>query len=346
MTAAEHRTQTDLTQAVALPGAGVHAPTDPVDRQIARIRRLGKQLFEVADCIVILRHGTLAYPHSHAPCSAETDFCQSLPQPGSMVIVQDTRLDESFGMHRRLAKAASMRFYAALPIRDPENRIVGSISLVDRAPRHFSHTARALFADLAALIERELQLQSVVAAQLTLQKKNKSLRRKSLIDPLLGTWNRSAIMRILTIEAIRCDKQGLPLSLIVVDLDFFKQINDTHGHPAGDAVLVQVAGRLRSCVQSQQALGRYGGEEFLAVLPGADIDAARAVAERMRESVSAKPETIGDAVMHLTISPGIASTVLFPTATTDELISRADMALYAAKDAGRNCVMQAMPGHA
>jgi diguanylate cyclase (GGDEF)-like protein len=175
-----------------------------------------------------------------------------------------------------------------------------------------------------------------------LQKKNQNLRRKSLIDPLLGTWNRGAIMRLLTIEAARCDKAGLPLSLIVVDVDHFKKINDTWGHPAGDTVLVKVASRLRSCIRALEALGRYGGEEFLVVLPGTSLGAAMAVAERMRAAVAAQPETLGDTTLNLTVSAGVASTEQFPAATTEELISRADVALYAAKDGGRNRVAQAV----
>jgi diguanylate cyclase (GGDEF)-like protein len=221
---------------------------------------------------------------------------------------------------------------------------VGAVSLVDYAPRpSFSEGDRQMLADLAALVERELLVRVMNASQLDLQKKNKNLRRKSLVDPLIGTWNRGAIMRILTIEAIRCDKAGVPLSLIVADLDYFKKINDTYGHPAGDAVLVKVASRLRSCIRPQEALGRYGGEEFLIVLPGSSSATAMAVAERMRAAVAAQPETIAGTSLNLTISAGVASTDAFPTATTEELISRADVALYAAKDGGRNRVVKATP---
>ncbi|TFV92669.1 GGDEF domain-containing protein, partial [Oxalobacteraceae bacterium OM1] len=198
-------------------------------------------------------------------------------------------------------------------------------------------------ADLAQLVGRELQLRSMDALQLELQKKNKNLRRKSLIDPLIGTWNRGAVMRILTIEAIRCDKAGMPLSLIVADIDHFKKINDTHGHPAGDAVLVKVASRLRSCIRPQEALGRYGGEEFLIVLPGSSHQTAMAVAERMRQTVAGQPEVVNGATLNLTISAGVASTDIFSSASTEELISRADVALYAAKDGGRNRVVNATP---
>jgi diguanylate cyclase (GGDEF)-like protein len=160
---------------------------------------------------------------------------------------------------------------------------------------------------------------------------------------MLGVWNRGAIMRILTIESIRCDKIGAPISLIVADLDYFKKINDNYGHPAGDAVLVNVASKLRNCIRPQEALGRYGGEEFLVVLPGASHTTALSVAERMRREVAAAPVVVNGVTFNLTISAGVASTDTFPSATTEELISRADVALYAAKDAGRNRVMQASP---
>jgi diguanylate cyclase (GGDEF)-like protein len=104
-----------------------------------------------------------------------------------------------------------------------------------------------------------------------------------------------------------------------------------------------VASKLRNCIRPQEALGRYGGEEFLIVLPGASHATALSVAERMRREVSAAPVVVGGATFNLTISAGVASTDLFPSATTEELISRADVALYAAKDAGRNRVVQATP---
>ncbi len=344
MNAADRRTQP--TNAHMLPDEDMCEWYEQVTQQIARIRRIGKELFEVAECIVIVNDGVQAFPAIGEQPSAALTLCRNLPVPDGAMVVPDTCLDWSMSQQPAVAGVPHVRFYAVHPIRNGEHAVIGSVSLVDYAPRLFPESAQQLLADLAALVERELHLQVVNASQLDLQKKNRSLRRKSLIDPLLGTWNRGAIMRILSIESNRCDKQGIPLSLVVVDLDFFKRINDTHGHPAGDSVLVKVASRLRSCIRPQGALGRYGGEEFLVVLPGACHETAMAVAERMREAVAAQTEIIDGAIHHLTISAGIASTALFPAASTEELISRADVALYAAKDAGRNRVIQAMPEHA
>ncbi len=264
-----------------------------------------------------------------------------MPLVEQPVAVQDLRGDPQLSKHAFVANTPYFQFYAASPIRCKDGALIGSIVLLDYSPRSFGEDDQQALADLAVLVERELLFRSMNATQLELEKKNKNLRRKSLIDPLIGTWNRGAIMRILAIEATRCDKVGAPLSLIVADLDHFKKINDTYGHPAGDAVLVKVASRLRSCIRPQEALGRYGGEEFLIVLPGSDAAAAMSVAERMRETIEAQPEVISGVTLKLTISAGVASTVTFPNATTEELISRADVALYAAKDRGRNCAVQA-----
>lgn len=319
-------------------------PFGEVDSQIIRIRRIGKQLFAAANCIVTFGSAPPTTGGAgNAPISVESAFCYSIPLSNDPVIVMDTRNDPILAHHRSVIGAPCIRFYASHPIYNQDRVLVGAISLIDYAPRSFTETERQMLADLAILVERELYFRSMNALQIDLEKKNKNLRRKSLIDPLIGTWNRGAIMRILTIEAIRCDKAGAPLSLIVADLDYFKKINDTYGHPAGDAVLVKVASRLRSCIRPQEALGRYGGEEFLIVLPGSSSATAMAVAERMRQAIASQPEVIGDTTLNLTISAGIASTDSFPTATTEELINRADVALYAAKDGGRNRVAQAKP---
>ncbi len=309
---------------------------------IVRIRRIGKRLFDVANCCVVFDDTFVNFPgNGKARRSVETSFCRALPLPEELTVVSDARADNMLRIHPMVTAAPHVRFYAACPIRDAENALIGSIALIDYRVRSLDEEEQHLLEDLARLVEGEMRLRSLSRTQLDLQRKNKNLRRKSLIDPLIGTWNRGAIMRILMIEATRCDKASVPLSLIVVDLDFFKKINDTYGHPAGDSVLVKIASRLRSCIRPQEALGRYGGEEFLIILPGSSSETAMAVGERMRLAIASQPELVNDKPLRLTISAGVASTDLFPAATTDELISFADMALYAAKDAGRNRVMRA-----
>ncbi|GIZ51219.1 GGDEF domain-containing protein [Noviherbaspirillum aridicola] len=308
------------------------------DAHLLRIRRLGRQLFGVSDCVIVLGGDVMAAD------AATGAFCRRAAPSGGAGVIPDALRHEALAREAAVSGAPHLRFFASLPVTGPDGGHAGSICLVDQAPRAgFGDDARRLLADLAALVERELALRSMSAVQLDLQKKNKNLRRRSLVDPLLGTWNRGAIMRILAIESERCAKAGVPLSLIVADLDYFKKINDTYGHPVGDTVLVKVASRLRSCIRAQEALGRYGGEEFLIVLPGSSHATALQVAERMRAAVAAQPEAVGGDLLRLTISAGVASSEIFPDASAEDLISRADMALYVAKDAGRNRVVHATP---
>jgi diguanylate cyclase (GGDEF)-like protein len=340
MTSPDHSLQAEVPR-LRSERAGV---SSEVDQQILRIERIGKRLFNVANCIVTLGATPLKLPVvARSMAAIEMAFCHGMPLSSEPVVMPDVRNDASVCGHPSVAGAPYIRFYAAHPVHGRDRELIGRVSLVNYTPRLMSEADRQMLADLAILVERELQLGSMGAVQFELERTNKSLRRKSLIDPLVGTWNRGAIMRVLTIDAIRCDKAGVPLSLIVVDLDHFKQINDTHGHPAGDEVLVKVASRLRSCMRPQEALGRYGGEEFLIVLPGASGVTSLALAERMRQAIATHPQAVGDATLNVTISAGVASTDMFPKATIEELIDRADNALYAAKEAGRNRVMRAAP---
>lgn len=311
-------------------------------RHIVRIRRIGKQLFDVANCCVVFGDAAGEIPgNGRAARSVETMFCLDQPLPDKFVIVPDTLADKSLSGHPMVAAAPHIRFYAAFPIRNAEKTVIGSICLVDYKPHRPSVEACHLLDDLARLVEREMQAWALTRTQLDLQRKNKTLRRKSLIDPLLGTWNRGAIMQILAIEIARCATAGMPLAVIVADLDYFKKVNDTYGHPAGDAVLVSIASRLRTCIRAEEALGRYGGEEFLVILPGSSMATALAVGERMRQAIASHTEMVSGTALSMTISAGVASTDLFPGATSEELINHADMALYAAKEGGRNRVVQA-----
>jgi len=310
------------------------------DTRIERIRRIGRRMFNVADCVISFTQpeDRRRIPQISAWASAGEAFCKSLPQPEKLEFVPDTLLDKRLRKHEMVRGAPYIRFYASYPVRSRTGATIGSVSLVDYFPHRFDGDDGDSLIDLVRLVEAEIHARSMSAAQAELRKRNRTLRRKSLIDPMLDIWNRGAIMRILKIEAARCGKAGLPLSLVAVDLDYFKKINDTYGHVAGDAALVKVVSRLRACIRSQEALGRYGGEEFLVVLPAISSENAMAVAERMRAAVEAQTERIGNALMRFTISAGVASTNIFPEASADDLIHHADLALYAAKNAGRNRV--------
>jgi diguanylate cyclase (GGDEF)-like protein len=164
---------------------------------------------------------------------------------------------------------------------------------------------------------------------------------RATFDALTGVRNRRAILEMLDNEINRAARTGQPLSIALADIDHFKSINDTHGHQVGDVVLEEVAGRLEVTLRSYDAVGRYGGEEFLVVLPSADPEAALAVAERIRSQVARPPTDERLAELRVTVSLGVASLADVPADGPPEqraeaLLRAADQAMYRAKAAGRD----------
>ncbi len=168
---------------------------------------------------------------------------------------------------------------------------------------------------------------------------NRRLEALATTDPLTRVLNRRALLDRLTSEVDRARRFGSPLSLLLLDVDHFKQINDTAGHLAGDSVLRQLGALLEDAVRKVDVVARYGGEEFVAILPGTVADGGAVFAERLRERIAAQSFDVGAArPVHLTVSVGIASFPSARVATTEDLFARADEALYRAKSGGRNQV--------
>jgi diguanylate cyclase (GGDEF)-like protein len=162
-----------------------------------------------------------------------------------------------------------------------------------------------------------------------------ALRRQASHDGLTGLLNRNSVLAKLHDEIARRQRESRPLSLLMIDLDRFKSINDTYGHQAGDAVLRQSAARMTAAARRYDAIGRYGGEEFLVVLPGCDLAAAVSQAERLREAIASTPMVLPERELAVTCSIGVACA---SGLGAEELIRHADQALYEAKANGRNRV--------
>lgn len=160
------------------------------------------------------------------------------------------------------------------------------------------------------------------------------LRNQASHDYLTQLFNRGGIMETLQQELSRSRRTGGAFSIIIADIDHFKQINDTFGHLTGDDVLFEVASRIKTCMRSYDSVGRYGGEEFLLVVPGCDQSQAFQVAEKIRKAVSQTPIHMSQADKTVTISLGICTWQ--GEASPEELITAADNALYCAKRSGRN----------
>lgn len=167
---------------------------------------------------------------------------------------------------------------------------------------------------------------------------HEELYRMSIVDGLTGVHNKRHFLESIEREVASAIRHATALSLVMLDIDHFKKINDTHGHLAGDAALKELCRRLAPRVRQSDLLARYGGEEFAAVLPGTDLTGARVFAEELRALVAASPFTHETLSIPCTISLGVAELDRAAAERPEELIRRADEHLYAAKRGGRNRV--------
>jgi len=184
-----------------------------------------------------------------------------------------------------------------------------------------------------------LQRSQLECANAELQAKHKELQRLTRLDGLTGLYNRNTFVELTRQELARAQRQNATTTILLLDLDFFKRVNDTWGHPAGDAVLKNVAAVASSTVRATDLIGRLGGEEFIILLPNTSLEAARKLAEKLRAQLERSPTPWQDIAITTTVSIGLASTTAAENRDFDHLYTHADKALYRAKEKGRNCVV-------
>lgn len=220
-----------------------------------------------------------------------------------------------------------IRSYVGAPIVS-RDKVIGFIN-VDSATPHFfqaEHAERLMaFANQAAIAIQNARLYS-------------EAQRLAITDPLTGLYNRGHLIKMARTELERARRYNEPLGIIILDIDNFKDVNDTFGHPVGDEVLRALARIFQMSMRSYDAVGRYGGDEFMIILPETDLDQTMMTAERLRELIAALEVMADDQAVRISASLGVANLREIPNPTLDRLIQRADQALYRAKQAGRNRV--------
>lgn len=201
----------------------------------------------------------------------------------------------------------------------------------------FLYKINALDMSLAIETYHGDQVQTLEASIDGIKTKAQQLHIKSITDALTGTVNRehvfSELKRVLQLSR----ENNKPLCLAMADIDYFKKVNDTHGHPVGDAVLIDVANRIKNSLRDQDIVGRYGGEEFMLILMNTPLEVAQKISQRIRLGIADHPINLSDLILTVTMSFGL--TAVKPDDTVESLVKRADEALYQAKHGGRNQVV-------
>jgi len=236
---------------------------------------------------------------------------QRVMSTGEPLVSQDEHIEEPNGRLRHLLTTK-------VPLRNGDGEIIGIIG-VGR--------------DITAIKETEGEL----------KRARENLHYRATHDSLTAVLNREAIMDMLDRELARSQRERSAISILLADLDHYKNVNDMYGHPVGDQVLREIARRFVHAVRGYDLVGRYGGEEFLLILGGCSATEAMARADQLRESIEAAPILTSCGAISITISIGVLPAQEWAYPPVEDVLREVDVALYAAKAGGRNCCRAAVP---
>lgn len=333
------RPQTELRRLASLDKLGIMYT--PAEERYDRITRLAMRLFGVPIALVSLIDERCQWFKSAqgletAETPREISFCGHTILVEETFVVEDAANDVRFSDNPLVTGEPYVRFYAGHPVHASDGEPVGSLCIIDRIAREFGESERETLRDLAMLVEAELQREELHESRRLWLEERDEILRKVLLDGLTRTWSRDAILQLLEPEIARAAR-GTPLTVAMIDVDLFKIVNDTHGHPVGDRVLTEIATRIRAGVRDFDLVGRLGGEEFLVIIGNCRIEEAHIVCERVRAKIASKPVETSAGPLTVTVSIGLAE--YGQTLNTIEgLLAAADKALYRAKGGGRNRV--------
>ncbi|HAK44979.1 MAG TPA: hypothetical protein DCO79_03535 [Spirochaeta sp.] len=249
-------------------------------------------------------------------------YCESVIKTNNMLKIPNALKDDDWKDSHEIA--SNMISYLGFPVHWPDGRIFGTICVLDDKENNYSGRFEDLVERFKSLIEKQLEI----------IEKNKQLKKFAEIDSLTGILNRRTMLHRAQAEFDRSMRYSRPFSLIIFDLDYFKAVNDNYGHQAGDEVLKTFAAFIGSLLRTSDIWGRYGGEEFIAVLSETDYETAKSVALRFNQKISELSIDFNGKNIKFTVSAGVGT--YEEGSSLSDVIRNADDALYHAKRAGRN----------
>jgi diguanylate cyclase (GGDEF)-like protein len=322
----------------------------PPEGAFDRITALVSQLLNVPVAIASLVDTDRIWFKSHhgldvSEIERVPGLCASAILSNEPYILSDARHDPRSLTNPLVAGEFGLRFYAAVPLQTHDNYNLGTLCCLDFSPRTLTKEQIEILESLAQVIMDQMELRlaarRINELHQNLQDLHETLRIQAAHDSLTEIWNRGAIMDLLEQALERSRREQRPLSVMILDIDFFKRVNDTYGHPVGDEVLIAVVKRLQQVFRNSDVIGRMGGEEFLCVMYPCNMEDAKHIAERCRQAVCAVPIPIAEdyqTTLEVTISGGLFSTDNHLDVAAPEIIKKADDALYCSKQNGRNRV--------
>lgn len=320
---------------------GMQLLSTPAEETFDRITRITQRIFKTPTVFISIFADT--YVELKSKIGIETErmprhgsMCNHVVYSGETILIEDARKDARF-KDNEACKELNIRFYAGRPLRNSDGFIVGTLCVSDHRSRKITEEERETIDAIGHWVESVFEARGLSKAMENLLTELDEVRRDSMMDSLLHIWNRGAIMDILKREADQAHRQKTCVAVMMADMDHFKQINDTYGHHIGDAALSAAVKALRHELRSYDSVGRYGGEEFLIILPDISRDDACMLADRLRGAVETFIADIEGHLVNCTVSIGV-STADFRLGRQDveQKVIDADQALLRAKTNGRN----------
>ena len=248
-------------------------------------------------------------------------FCSHTIEEAEPFIVADATADPRFAKNPLVVGGLHIRSYAGIPLKTPDGYNIGALCAIDVEPRNFTIPEIEILRSFARMAMNEIELRQIANT-----------------DWLTGALTRGAWTERAEAELARSQRHAQPLSLLLFDIDKFKSVNDTFGHLAGDQVIATLAETCMNNLRKPDIFGRYGGEEFVALLPNTDLAGAVSLAERCRQAFEASGTHLEDG-QSLKCSVSVGAAENLAGAEISDLIARAEAALYKAKESGRNCTV-------
>lgn len=282
--------------------------------------------------------------HGFAPDmieDAETFFaCAHLAQ--GTFFVDDVQSEDFFAQHANDLRLPGFRSLAGVPISDPHGKKFGTLCIADDVEREFSADERRLLSGFGRVVSNDICVRSAayyaVGDLVQLEKDKCDLFELATLDPLTHALNRRSFEKFAHREFSRFQRESNRLSVLMLDIDHFKSVNDTHGHAIGDQVIAKLVSVVTKCLRVEDLVGRLGGEEFAVVLVETDGAQAEAVANRIRNEIKQVEFPGSTGPFSITISIGLSEPVPYDKNISSAL-NRADEALYMAKQTGRDRVI-------
>ncbi len=262
-------------------------------------------------------------------------FCAHAILKDEILVVNDATKDDRFSKNPLVTESPSIRFYAGQPLSLDQNIRLGTLCAIDNKPRELSPAESELMRDLASIVESELALVALSEAQTKLIEELDHAHRELKIDPLTRLWNRSGIENLIKREWDFAKRKKFSLGVAMVNFDNFKTINDTHGYPVGDEIIRAGARMLLSSLRSHDAVGRWGGDEFIIIIPGCSHGELFLCLKKIQRTFGNHPVFTSVGPIPLSLSLGATSIIPYDASTIDDFIKKANDALSTAKKKGK-----------